>query len=129
MLGCKLKYKDENGDPIHNESVERKEQLIAEAFIMPDSAVLELGARYGTVSCIINKRLRDPKKQVCVEADERVIKALEKNKKRNKCEFEIIYGTVSDSPLKLENLDIMEGYGATSVKDESSSIPNYSVAF
>jgi FkbM family methyltransferase len=128
MLSCKLKYKDENGKDIKNESIERKEQLIAEAFILDNSSVLELGARYGTVSCIINKRLKDPTKQVSIEADERVIKALEKNKKRNKCEFNIVYGTVSKSPLKLENVKSFYGYGTTSVKDENSTIPNHSVS-
>jgi FkbM family methyltransferase len=127
MLGCKLKYKDENGDVINNEWSERKEQLIAETFILPKSVVLELGARYGTVSCVINKRISDPTKQVSVEPDQRVIKALEKNKKRNKCEFSIVYGTISKSPMKLENTDVVKGYGTTSVKDETSTIPHYSI--
>jgi len=128
MLSCKLKYKDENGKDINNEWAERKEQLIAETFILPNSTVLELGARYGTVSCVINKRIKESSKQVSVEADERVLKALEKNKKRNKCEFHIVYGTVSNSPLKLENTDVVKGYGSTTVKDETSSIPHYSIA-
>jgi len=128
MLGCKLKYKDENGKDINVTVTERREQLIAETFIMPNSVVLELGARYGTVSCIINKRLKNPTNQVSIEPDKRVIKALEKNKKRNKCEFQIVYGTVSNSPLKLENIDSFDGYGATSEKDETSTIPHYSIS-
>ena len=128
MLSCKLKYKDENGNDIKNELAERKEQLIAETFILEKSTVLELGARYGTVSCVINKRICDSTKQVSVEADKRVINALEKNKKRNKCEFNIVYGTVSKSPLKLENTDVVKGYGSTTVKDENSSIPNHSIS-
>lgn len=128
MSFCKLKYKDENDKDIDNSSLEKPEQYLADIYIPRDATVLEMGARYGTVSCVINKRLNDPTKQVSVEPDERVLKALEKNKKRNKCEFNIVYGTVSNTPVKLTKLDSWDGYGTTGEKDETSSIPHYSVA-
>jgi len=128
MSFCKLKYKDENGKTIDNSSVEKPEQYLADIYIPRDATVLEMGARYGTVSCVINKRLKDPTRQVSVEPDERVLKALEKNKKRNKCEFNILYGTVSNTPVKLTKLDSWDGYGTTGEKDETSSIPHYSIS-
>ena len=81
MSFCKLKYKDENDKDIDTNALEKPEQYLAEIYIPKDATVLEMGARYGTVSCVINKRLKDPTKQVSVEPDERVLKALEK--KRN----------------------------------------------
>jgi FkbM family methyltransferase len=128
MSFCKLKYKDENGKDVDNSEFEKPEQYLADIYISRDATVLEMGARYGTVSCIINKRLKDPTKQVSVEPDERVLKALEKNKKRNKCEFNILYGTISKKPVKLTGLDVYYGYGTTGEEDETSSIPHYSVA-
>jgi FkbM family methyltransferase len=124
-MSCKLKFKDENNKLIDHLSLERNEQLLAEMYIKKDCIVLELGARYGTVSCVINKKLSDPTNQVSVEPDERVLKALEKNKKTNKCEFHIVKGVVSNSPLELTNLDDWMGYGTTSEKVKESSIPNY----
>lgn len=128
MSFCKLKYKDENDKDIDNNALEKPEQYLAEIYIPKDATVLEMGARYGTVSCVINKRLTDPTKQVSVEPDERVLKALEKNKKRNKCDFNIVHGTVSNVPVKLVDVDSWSGYGTTSEKDETSTIPHYSVA-
>lgn len=59
-----LSYFDEHGKKIRHLQVERKEQILAEQYIQPDDCVLELGARYGTVSCVINKKLNDKTRQV-----------------------------------------------------------------
>jgi FkbM family methyltransferase len=122
-----LKFKDENDLIIDHLALERNEQLLAEMYIKKDSVVLELGARYGTVSCTINRKLSNPKNQVSVEPDERVLKSLEKNKKANKCEFHIVKGVISKTPLDLTELDDWMGYGTTSVKVKESKIPNYTL--
>jgi FkbM family methyltransferase len=120
-------YIDENNNLINHTYFEHSEQLQANTFIRPDSVVLELGARYGTVSCVINSRLNNKNNQVSVEPDSRVWKALEKNMIRNNCKFNILKGVISNSPLELTNLSNHYGYGTTTVKSSSSSIPNYSL--
>ena len=120
-------YMDESNNPINHNYFEYSEQLQANTFIRPESVVLELGARYGTVSCVINSRLNNKRNQVSVEPDSRVWKALEKNMVRNKCNFNILKGVISNSPLELNNISNHGGYGTTSVKSRSSGIPNYTL--
>lgn len=93
-------FYDENGQPFNYEWTEREEQLIVEKIITDDCVVLELGARYGTVSCRINRKLKDPTKQVSVEPDPAIWTALEKNRELNKCKFFVLKGVVSRTPLK-----------------------------
>jgi precorrin-6B methylase 2 len=47
---------NENGEDCTN--VEISEQQLAKEYIQPDDVVFELGARYGSVSCCINKKLK-----------------------------------------------------------------------
>ena len=71
-------FYDENNNILNHEWTEREEQHIVEKLIKEDCIVLELGARYGTVSCRINWKLKDSKNQVSVEPDPLVWDALEK---------------------------------------------------
>jgi len=124
-----LSYKDENGQKIKHLIVERKEQILSEQFINPNAVVLELGARYGTVSCVINKILNDKNNQVSVEPDQRVWEALENNMKTNDCSFNIIKGFISNKKMSLENLDCWYGYGSSSVEDTNSTIPSFTLEY
>ena len=63
---------DENGKQIDTSKIECEEQQLAEEYIQPDDVVFELGARYGSVSCVINKKLKIKTNQVSVEPDCRV---------------------------------------------------------
>ena len=107
--------------------MEREEQLLAQKHIKPHHVVLELGARYGTVSYFINKNLKNPRNQVSVEPDSRIWEPLERNKKHHNCEFNIVKGFVSRKKLGLDNMDAFEGYGTTSKPDDNSQIPSYSL--
>lgn len=119
---------DLHGNRVAIERVERHEQELAKAYIAKDDVVLELGARYGSVSCIINSKLMDKTKQVVVEPDERVWEALERNKRVNNCEFHIVKGFISKKKLGLTNLNVcLGGYGATFIEKEDTSIPSYSL--
>ena len=69
---------------------EQAEQELVNHYILPDDVVLELGARYGSVSCVINSKLNNKQNQVVVEPDERVWQALQQNKTRNECAFHIV---------------------------------------
>jgi len=118
---------DENNNKIDIKIHERKEQSLVKQHIKPDDVVLELGARYGSVSCTINKILTNKKNQVSVEPDERVWKALLKNRKRNNCKFHIFNGFISNKKLSLTNKDSFYGYGTTMISDENSTIPHISL--
>jgi FkbM family methyltransferase len=123
-----MKFYNEKNKQINHFLIERQEQLLARQYVTPDSVVLELGARYGSVSCNINKNLANKDNQVSVEPDERVWEALEKNMIRNNCKFHIIKGVISKSPLALTNLDVyLGGYGATTVKSENTTISSFTL--
>ena len=122
-----LQYYDENGNRIKHLIVERKEQILCETYILPTDCVLELGARYGTVSCVINKKLSDQTRQVSVEPDERVWIALEANKLRNNCHFNIVNGFISKKKLALTDTDAWCGYGTSSVEEPTSHIPSFTL--
>lgn len=122
-----LKYFDEHGNKIKHLQVERKEQILADTYVEAGDCVLELGARYGTVSCATNIKLSNKKNHVVVEPDERVWKALQENRDMNLCEFHIVKGFVSRKKMELVDLDDWRGYGAKSKEVESSRIPSYSL--
>jgi FkbM family methyltransferase len=116
-----LIYYDENNSIIDSENLEKDEQDIAKQYIDPDNVVLELGARYGTVSCVINKILNNKKNQVVIEPDDKVWAALENNKNINNCDFHIIKGFVSNKKFELSN----SGYGSSATESEDSQIKSY----
>lgn len=98
---CYSSYVDENNNTIDPTKFEQKEQEIAKEYIKEYDTVLELGARYGTVSCEINKKLKNKKAHVAVEPDDDVIDSLRKNRDMHNCEFHILHGVISNSPVKL----------------------------
>jgi FkbM family methyltransferase len=119
---------DFKGKRVNIERVEKKEQDLAQKYILENDIVLELGARYGSVSCIINSKLNNKKNQVVVEPDDRVWNALEQNKINNNCEFNIVKGFISNKKLDLTNLNVcIDGYGATFIENENTKIPSYSL--
>jgi FkbM family methyltransferase len=120
--------KDQFGNKINTSVLEHEEQFLSDKFILPTDVVLELGARYGSVSCVINSKLDNKHNQVVVEPDSRVWEALERNKIVNNCEFKIIKGFISNKKLELTNInDYYGGYGSTSIESESSLIPSYTL--
>jgi FkbM family methyltransferase len=108
--------------------IEKREQDLADMYILENDVVLELGARYGSVSCVINSKLNNKNNQVVVEPDDRVWDALEKNRNNNNCEFNIVNGFISNKKLDLTNLDCcLGGYGATFIENNDTKIPSYSL--
>ena len=90
-----MKIFNENKQLVNINKIERPEQDLVEKYILEDDVVLELGARYGSVSCKINLNLKNKFNQVSVEPDKRVWTALKFNKIINKCKFHIIKGFIS----------------------------------
>lgn len=100
---------NEEGHNVPHLEYERDEQLLVARYVKSSDVVLELGARYGSVSCIINKILSNKLNQVSVEPDSTVWKALEHNMKINNCSFHIFKGIVSNKNYNLK----LNGYGST----------------
>jgi FkbM family methyltransferase len=106
---------NEHGEFIDTENVEKREQIHASMFIDPSDVVLELGARYGSVSVVINRKLNNPLNHVAVDPDDRIWEPLERNRTANGCNFHILKGVISRTPVVLAELDNGNGYGTTSV--------------
>ena len=123
-----MDIRDFEGNSVNTEIMEKQEQDLANEYIIATDVVLELGARYGSVSCIINSKLNNKNNQVVVEPDDRVWNALEENRKRNNCEFNIVKGFISNKKLDLTNLDDWYGgYGSTFVENNDTKISSYSL--
>jgi FkbM family methyltransferase len=116
-------FKNETDNIINHKMIESQEQRQAEQYIKSDSIVLELGARYGTVSCIINKKLSIKTNQVSVEPDILVHKSLEENMKNNNCDFHILKGIISKKNMELTGA----GYGTTSISCETKKLDIYTL--
>lgn len=121
-----MKIYDQNNNLVDTELLEKTEQELVELFIEKNDVVLELGARYGSVSCTINSKLSNKNNQVSVEPDKRVWEALEKNKKLNDCKFNIVKGFIGNNKMDLTNLENhFGGYGSTFMYNENTDIPSY----
>lgn len=118
---------DENDNPVNIYFFEATEQLLANKYVEENDTILELGARYGSVSCISNFKLKNKTNHVVVEPDERVWNALEKNKQLNNCEFNIVKGFVANKKMALTNVNDCFGYGTSSVEDNTSNINSYTL--
>lgn len=116
-----IDFVDENDKVVDKDKFEKEEQEQAEEFITENDCVLELGARYGTVSVVINKKLSNPTDHIVVEPDSDVWEALEKNKKKSDSHFFIVKGIISETKLSLEK----SGYGTTQIEDKSSTLPHF----
>jgi FkbM family methyltransferase len=119
--------RDEYGNFVNTLKYEYPEQSIVNNYIQPNDIVLELGARYGSVSCVINSKLSNKFNQVVVEPDSRVWSALDRNKQANKCGFNIVKGFLSSNPRTLIKMNSNGGYGTTSVGVQTSDISSFSL--
>ena len=111
-------FYDHNDKLIDIYNIEKPEQDLVNKYILPTDIVLELGARYGTVSCTVNKKLYNKLNQVVVEPDSRVWESLEKNRNINDCHFNIVKGFISRVKLDVAHQD--RDYGTTSIINENS---------
>jgi len=112
---------DENNLPLNLEW-EREEQEDIIKYLDSGSSVLELGGRYGVVSCVINKLLNNPERHVVFEPDDLVWNTLEKNKYKNNCKFIIFKGALSLTPLFLSKQIGEKGAGTETLKDGNKQV-------
>jgi FkbM family methyltransferase len=64
------------------------------ALLDPNLAVLELGARYGTTSCVLAAQTRNSGRVVSVEPDPRAHVVLQENLHRHSCSVGVFRGTI-----------------------------------
>jgi FkbM family methyltransferase len=95
----KIPYINEHGIVIYHTIVEREEQLHVLQYVPADATVLELGARYGTVSCVVSSVLNEPTHHVAVEPDVTVRTSLQHNRQTHDGKFAIYDGVVSRFPV------------------------------
>lgn len=110
---------DENGNVVSHKELEVEEQDIASKYIKKDDKVLELGARYGTVSAIILDKISDTKNCVIVDPDTNITQALTNN--LNKCGYEdarIFVGTIGSHKKKIHSNDSYATYTESCEGDE-----------
>lgn len=117
-------YFNERGQVIDITKCEVDEQRLAREYVPKNARVLELGARYGTVSCVISSILDDPTKHVAVEPDISVAAALIHNKLSHNSKFNIVFGAISKTPLLF---DYSCGYGNHTIPSDRSTIETFTL--
>jgi len=95
-----MTFVNAEGNPV-DINFEKEEQTLVRKYVPRNATVLELGARYGTVSCVISEVLADPTRHVAVDPDSSIIGALEKNRDANGGKFHIFNGVVSNKKYEL----------------------------
>lgn len=112
-----------------NCDIEANSRLMVVQWIPKDATVLEVGARYGSVSCAISRVLGESGKLVSMDADERVWGALEENRANLKCNFHIAKGLLGKQDGKI----LQNRYGTLAATGDSFSgnvaatVPHFTV--
>jgi FkbM family methyltransferase len=116
-----MKLYNEKGQEINYKNIEHIEQRLAQKYIEPNDKVLELGARYGSVSIVTNKIINDKSSHYVVEPDSEVWNCLQKNMELNDCRFNIIKGIISNKKYSLTG----SNYAKRSIENKNSNIKSY----
>lgn len=82
-------------DLLLENNYEGPERDALKKYLDPEFPVIELGACLGIVSCLTNRRLRQPEKHVVVEANPTLVPMLAENRERNGCSFRIVHAALS----------------------------------
>jgi len=90
---------NETGGPVHRQGcLQRKASLVMD-HVPVGATVLEMGARFGVVTCAIARKVGPTGHVVAVEPDKRVWPALEHNLKHFCPQVKLIKGAVANTPL------------------------------
>jgi len=90
--------------------IESPEHTLLRKWIPANATVMEFGARFGTTTCELAKKLGNSGQLVTVEPDHNVWGWLEHNLKSHNCQAHVLRGAVSGSALKM----LGSGYGGRS---------------
>ncbi len=121
--GCKFTL-DEKSLPanvVHlllENNYEAPERDALKKYLDPELPVIELGGCLGIVSCITNRRLRQPEKHVVVEANRTLAPLLAGNRDRNGCSFKIVHAALSYGADRI-NFKVNDNILASSLNGEA----------
>jgi len=112
-----------------NCDIEANSRLMAVKWIPKNATVLEVGARYGSVSCAISRILGESGKQVSMDADERVWEALELNRANLKCNFHIGKGLLGkhDGKIFQNRYGTLASTGSSFNGNAVATVPHFTV--
>lgn len=112
-----------------NCDIEANSRLMAVKWIPRNATVLEVGARYGSVSCAISRVLGESGKQVSMDADERVWGALEQNRANLKCNFHIGKGLLGkqDGKIFQNRYGTLASTGSSFNGNALATVPHFTV--
>jgi len=101
---------------------EIEERELIRRWLPSDIPVLECGGGLGVVSCLANKRLRDPSRHIVVEANPIMTATLERNRQLNGCKFQVINRAIAYDCDHIDlNLDT-EFVGSTIKRTKGNSV-------
>jgi len=104
--------------------IEGPEHELVHKWIPSNATVMEFGARFGTTTCEVSKKLKNSGKFVTVEPDSSVWGFLEENIKSHNCHAHVLRGAISSKPLHM----LGSGYGGRSAlrgDANSVTVPTY----
>jgi FkbM family methyltransferase len=79
--------------------MEWDEWMMVNALVPQNAPVLELGARFGTTSCVLARATNNSGRVLAVEPDSKAHAMLQANRDAHGCNFAIWKGTVASQPL------------------------------
>jgi len=82
-------------------NIEQNSRAAAYKWVPQNSTVLEVGARYGTMSCAIASKQKHSGRLVSFEADHLVWDNLEKNRRSHNCNFHTVHGLLGQEDGKI----------------------------
>ena len=92
MGPCLFRSDEQSRELLLEDTYEQKERFAMKRYVRPDIPVVEFGGSLGVVSCLLNRRLRNPARHVVVEANPQNLPMLLENRNRNRCKFEVLHG-------------------------------------
>eukprot|EP00747_Dinoflagellata_sp_TGD_P033997 gnl/TRDRNA2_/TRDRNA2_136979_c0_seq4.p1 gnl/TRDRNA2_/TRDRNA2_136979_c0~~gnl/TRDRNA2_/TRDRNA2_136979_c0_seq4.p1 ORF type:complete len:325 (-),score=27.92 gnl/TRDRNA2_/TRDRNA2_136979_c0_seq4:340-1314(-) len=102
-------------------AIEYPEHDLVRKWIPEDAVVAEFGARYGTTTCEIAKKLKNSGKLIAVEPDHSVQQILHRNLVSNNCKAHVLQGVVGSKAVEM---NLYTGYAAqtgTSKHDQNNA--------
>lgn len=97
---------------------EIEERALVRRWLPGDLPVLEFGGGLGVVSCLTNRKLKQPDKHVVVEANPAMIPILTKNRDINRCSFTIINQAIAYDCDSID-LNVDDEFVGSTAKDVS----------
>lgn len=109
-----------------NCAIEFPEHKLVRDWLPEDATVLEFGARFGTTSCEIAKKLSSNGKVVAVEPDPGVWDWLNTNLESHNCNVHILHGILGSRPLVFYPGNYASRIGLDDFAPGGVEVPNYS---